>query len=126
MYAQPDDVAVHLGRPLSSSETSQFALWISWLEGDILRRIPDVAIDPAIANRAIVQSIAAYLDNPTSATQIQVSVDDGSITRTYSSASGRVEILPALWADLGYLEGGGAFSVTPYGAPDTVISDAWL
>lgn len=122
MYAMPSDVAAHLGRPLSETETAQVNLWIGWLEADITARVPDV--DLSKAQRAVVESIAAYMRNPDSATTVQVSVDDGNVTKHYSSSSGRVEILPELWAGLGWSESGGAFTVTPYGAPD-VSFDAW-
>ena len=127
MYAAPSDVGTHLGRPLSDAETEQFLLWIGWLEADIARRLPDpLTIDVTTAQRVVVQSIAAYIDNPSAASQVSIAVDDASVTKRYSRSSGRVEILPELWGDLGWTGDTGAFSVTPYGAPDTAALDAWL
>lgn len=126
MYATPEDVGFHLNRPLCDGETAQVDMWIRWLEADIALKLPAPAVvDPTVAQRVIVQSIAAYLDNPTAASEVQVSVDDASVTKRYRSSSGRVQILPDLWADLGWTGDTGAFTVTPYGAVDTAATDAW-
>lgn len=127
IYATSNDVATHLGRSLSTTEESQINLWISWLEADIGRNMPDpTTVDGTTAQRVIVQSIAAYLDNPTAASEVQVSVDDGSVTKRYTRSLGRVQILPELWADLGWSGDTGAFTVTPYAAADTGADvDAW-
>ena len=126
-YATFDDVAIHLGRSLSETEESQIFMWISWLEADIASKLPDLTtVDPTAAQRVIVQSIASYLDNPTAASEVQVSVDDGSVTKRYTRSLGRVQILPELWADLGWSGETGAFTVSPYGAADTGADvDAW-
>lgn len=122
MYAVPADVSTHLGRPpFSPEEDAQVAKWIGWLEADIARRISG-AIDSATANRVITESIAAYMRHPDSATQVDVAVDDGRVSKRYSTASGRVQILPDLWADLGWVETG-AFTVTPHGALDATSVD---
>ena len=114
MYAIASDVAAHLGRPLSAAETGQVELWIGWLEADIDARLPGMPFEVVTAQRVIVQSIAAYMDNPTAATQVSFQVDDGAVTKRYTSSSGRVQVLPELWADLGYVEASGsAFTIVP-------------
>ena len=126
MYAIATDVAAHLGRPLSAAETTQVTLWIGWLEADIEARIDVAEVDGNTVQRVVVESIADYMRNPDRASQVAVQVDDANITKRYSSSSGRVQVLPELWADLGWVPSG-AFTVTPYGAPDTTAAafDAW-
>ena len=123
MYATPDDVGVHLGRPLDPSEHDRLMLWIGWLEADIDRRLPAPAVvDPVTAQRAIVESIATYMDNPTAASQVSIQVDDGGVTKSYKKSAGRVQILPEFWADLGWSDQEtGASSITPYFG----VLDAW-
>ena len=127
IYAVAGDIATHLGRPLNSTEEAQVSLWIGWLEADIALRLPPpTLVDDLVAQRVIVQSIAAYMDNPSAASEVQVSVDDGSVTKRYTKSLGRVQILPELWADLGWSGDTGAFTVTPYAAPDVGADvDAW-
>lgn len=129
MYAMPQDVAGHLGRPLSPDESTQVAKWIEWLESDIHRKLPVAPVDSTLAQRAIVESVAHYMRNPDGAISVSFQVDDGLTSKRYAAATGRVELLPHFWAELGLNDASGAFTVRPYGEPDGrrcwSSTDAW-
>ena len=123
-YATPLDVAVNIGRELTAAETAQVAQWIEWTEATIARRMGSLAeLDVATLQMVIVEAITRRLRMPEPVTQVSVSVDDANVNKTYSKATGLIDILPEWWAALGLVESG-AFSVTPYGAPDVSL-DAW-
>ena len=124
MYAIASDVATNLGRSLTQAEEAQAAQWIGWAESTIQRRLGDLAqLDPDTLNMVIVEAVSRRLLMPEPVTQVSVSVDDGNVNKTYQKATGLIDILPEWWAALGWVESG-AFTVTPYGAPD-VSPDAW-
>lgn len=124
MYAIASDVATNLGRSLTQAEEAQAAQWIGWAESTIQRRLGDLgALDPDTLNMVIVEAVSRRLRMPEPVSQVSVSVDDGNVNKTYQKATGLIDILPEWWAELGWVESG-AFSVTPYGAPDT-SPDAW-
>ena len=125
-YASPADVEANVGRSLTAAETAQVAKWIEWAEAAILRRMGDLALlDSMTVNMVITEAVTRRLRMPEPVSQVSVTVDDATVSRSYARSSGLVEILPEWWAALGWHEGG-AFSVTPYGAPDTgVAPDAW-
>ena len=124
MYAIASDVATNLGRPLTQAEEAQAAQWIGWAESTIQRRLGNLAqLDPDTLNMVIVEAVSRRLRMPEPVSQVSVSVDDANINKTYQKATGLIDILPEWWAALGWVESG-AFSVTPYGAPDA-SPDAW-
>ena len=124
MYATASDVATNLGRSLSTAEAAQVAQWIGWAESTIQRRLGNLAqLDADTLNMVIVEAVSRRLRMPEPVTQVSVSVDDANVNKTYSKATGLIDILPEWWAALGWVESG-AFSVTPYGAPDA-SPDAW-
>ena len=124
-YAQPSDVAVNIGRPLSDAETAQVAQWIEWTEATIERRMGSLAdLDMVTLQMVIVEAVTARLRSPEPVTQVDIQVDDASVSKRFQRSSGLIEILPEWWAALGWTESTGAFTVTPYGAPD-VVTDAW-
>ena len=124
MYAIASDVATNLGRSLTPVEEAQAAQWIGWAESTIQRRLGDLAqLDPDTLNMVIVEAVSRRLRMPEPVSQVSVSVDDGNVNKTYSKATGLIDILPEWWAALGWVESG-AFTVTPYGAPDA-SPDAW-
>lgn len=124
MYATASDVATNLGRSLTQAEEAQAAQWIGWAESTIQRRLGDLgALDPDTLNMVIVEAVSRRLRMPEPVSQVSVSVDDGNVNKTYQKATGLIDILPEWWAALGWVESG-AFTVTPYGAPDA-SPDAW-
>ena len=118
MFAQPSDVAVNIGRPLSAAETAQVALWIEWTEATIARRMGSLAeLDVVTLQMVIVEAVTARLRSPEPVTQVDVQVDDASISKRFQRSSGLIEILPEWWEALGWVDSG-AFTVTPFGARD--------
>jgi rhodanese-related sulfurtransferase len=115
----PATIAVALGRttPEPGSVTEQ--QWQMWIDDalmliDVRKAKLEVveALDPAALDYVVREAVSAQVRRPDDATQVTVSVDDGSTSRTYRSARGRVEIIDEWWALLGLTPPtGGAFSV---------------
>lgn len=125
MAVTPADIAAALGVAAPDSESTQYAQWSLWVEDArflISARLGDLAeLDSATVDYVVRQAVVYFIQHPDDATQVSVSVDDGSVSRTYRSASGRVSILDEWWNLLDPdIEDSGAFSVTPYFEPDVV------
>jgi hypothetical protein len=119
----PADIAVELGRPsLSSAEVDQWQSWIDQARYLIGKRLGNVAaLDQADVDYVVLQAVAAHVRNPEDATQVDVAVDDGRVSKRYATGTGRVTIIDEWW-DLLTPDGSGAvgaFTISPYGAPDT-------
>lgn len=117
MAVTPNMIAVALGvaapEPGSIKE-QQWALWISDAEMLIENRRQklDVGmIDEARVDYVVRESVVAHVKRPDDATQVTISVDDGSSSKTFRSGRGRVTILDEWWTFLGLTEPSGAFSV---------------
>lgn len=120
MSVTPDDIAVELGRTApapSDPEYAQWELWISDARFLIGARLGDItALDQPTVDYVVRQAVAAHVRRPDDATQVSVSVDDGSESRTYRSGKGRVVILDEWWTLLTPATGSArAFSITPTG-----------
>jgi len=117
----PAKLAVALGKtaPEPGSVTEQ--QWKLWIE-DALMLIEARQVllksdypEPAKLDYVIREAVVAHIKRPDDATQVTIAVDDGSSSRTYQSAKGRVEILGEWWALLGLVESDGAFAVDMVG-----------
>lgn len=104
----PAQIAVALGRsaPDSGSPTeAQWAMWIADALMLIQSRVdsidPAPAVDQDVLDYVIREAVVAQAERPDSATQVTISVDDGSSTKTYRSSKGRVDILDEWWVMLG-------------------------
>lgn len=117
----PAMLAVALGKaaPESGSITEQ--QWKLWIDDAVMlieaRRIEVGAEmpDQAKIDYVVRQSVVAHIKRPDDATQVTIAVDDGSSSRSYQSAKGRVAILDEWWTLLGLVETSGAFSVDMVG-----------
>lgn len=95
-------IAVALGRTApteGSIEDLQWSMWVS----DALLLIEARLGDPALLNQdaldyVVREAVAAQVRRPDSATQVTTSVDDTSVSKTYRSSRGRLEILDEWWA----------------------------
>lgn len=115
MYAIPADVATNLGRELTTSETLQAELWIGWAEATIAKRKPINELDAATVQMVVTEAVSRRLRSPEAVSQMSVTVDDATVSRSFQRSTGLIEILPEWWAALGLgAEAGGAFTVTPY------------
>lgn len=115
----PAVIAVALGQdapPAGSTKAAQWAMWISDALMLIDTRMTELAVtttpDGAKVDYVVRQAVVAQVQRPDDATQITTSVDDGSVSRTYSSSRGRVEIRDEWWTLLGLTSpSSGAFSI---------------
>ena len=119
MAVTPADIAVALGRTAPEPDTTTHAQWAMWItDAEMLietRRMQvddTLAIDEAKRDYVVREAVVAQVRRPDDATQVTKAVDDGSVTKTYKSARGRVEILDEWWTLLGLQpDGGSAYSV---------------
>ena len=73
---------------------------------------PAPVVEQARLDYVIREAVVAQARRPDDATQVTVSVDDASTSRTYKSSRGRVDILDEWWALLGLVApSGGAFDI---------------
>lgn len=123
----PSEIAVALGVDAPAEGDPKFDQWAMWI-GDALMLISvratelgvaDGDVDQARLNYVIREAVVAHVRQPDSATEVTVAVDDGSSTKRYRSADGRVGIRDEWWSLLGLTpDGGQAFNI------DTVPSAA--
>ncbi|MGZ5422631.1 MAG: hypothetical protein ACXWDF_10705 [Aeromicrobium sp.] len=128
MSVTPDDIAVELGRTAPESAATEYAQWEQWIADALFligKRLGDVtALDQPTVDYVVRQAVAMHVRRPDDATQVAVSVDDGSVSRTYRSSRGRVEIIDDWWALLSPTDTTGkAFSITP--SPSTSPHMPW-
>jgi hypothetical protein len=107
--------------PLSdSTQSAQWSMWISDATMLIEARKAELgivtAIDAAKLDYVVRQAVVAHVQRPDDATQVSISVDDGSTSRTYRSGKGRITILDEWWTLLGLTDPTtGVFSVDTAG-----------
>jgi hypothetical protein len=120
MTVTPEKIAVALGvtAPETNSITwQQWSLWIDDATMLIDNRAEKLAIDPATIGEAkldyvVREAVVAQVKKPDDATQVTISVDDASTSKSYQSGKGRVTILDEWWAMLGLVETDeGAFAI---------------
>jgi hypothetical protein len=118
MAVTPDDIAVELGRTAPDPSDPEYAQWEMWIADArmlISARLGDLtALDQDRLDYVVRQAVAAHVRRPDDATQVAVSVDDGSTSRTYRSSKGRVVILDEWWTLLSPADSSvRAFSIRP-------------
>lgn len=114
----PEKIAVALGQPAPEPESTTWNQWAMWIDDAVMlidSRIADLgAVRPDEAKIAYVvrEAVVAQVKRPDDATQVTVSIDDGSSSRTYQSGKGRVTIADDWWKLLGLSASDGkAFSI---------------
>jgi hypothetical protein len=116
-------IATALGVADPDPASTQFAQWTMWT-ADALMLIEaraaelgiTTALDAAKLDYVVRQAVVAHVQRPDDATQVSVSVDDGSTSRTYRSGKGRITILDEWWTLLGLTDPTtGAYSVDTLG-----------
>lgn len=129
VVATYEDVAVSLGRPISTdAEQAQVEWWLNGVELFIAAKLGDVADLNEDAVRYVeVEAVVAKMRRGAlaGASSITVNVDDGGVTRRYESAMSADDITDEWWGLLDPDVGGGAFTVRPYFEPDdpTALDD---
>lgn len=92
------EIGVALGRAFTDAEDAQWTLWIDDALMLIEARLGDPAeLDQAKLDYVVREAVVAHIRHPDDATQVSVSIDDGSSSRTYRSGKGRVTILDEWW-----------------------------
>lgn len=135
MTVTPANIATALGRTdsLTAAEEAQWEMWIAdarmlisaRLVGDGAGQVEDLDdLDQDVLDYVVREAVVAQVRRPDDATQVAVSVDDGSVSRTYRSSSGRIEIRDEWWdlLDPDSGESGKAFSIDTAGSA-TVHAD---
>ena len=115
----PDDIAVALGRTAPASGSLEHDQWDMWIDDALLlieARLDEEAfavVDQQKLAYVVREAVVAQVRRPDDATQVAVSVDDGSVSRTYRSGSGRITIRDEWWdlLDPDNGESGKAFSI---------------
>jgi hypothetical protein len=132
-YASVDDVAARLGRPITTdSETAQVNAWLSDIELIIRARIPGLddlvtAGNPSEQAVVMVESNAVIrkIQNPEG--KASERIDDYYYQLDANRAQGDLYLTDVEWDLLTPDTGsGGAFTITPYGAPDTRDDGTWI
>lgn len=126
MAVTPADVAVTLGRPTpdsASPEHAQWALWIGYAYRAIERRAERYGLlladlDPDDLDMVVREAVAGKVRNPDGIRRMDVSIDDGRVSRDYTSGTGQVTILDEWWNLLFPQSGAGAWSTRPGFEPD--------
>lgn len=118
MAVTPATIAVALGQaaPVEGSVTEQ--QWQMWIDDAYMLidiRVEELGVtdplDEAKVDYVVREAVVAHVKKPDDATQVTISVDDGSTSKSYRSGNGRVTILDEWWALLGLTEMSGAFSI---------------
>ena len=118
MAVTPAIIAVALGRNLSINDT-EFQQWQMWIQdAEMLieaRRIAldvDGPLDETKLDYVVREAVIAHIRRPDDATQVTVSVQDASTSKTYRSSKGRIDILDEWWTLLGLTAPtGGAWAI---------------
>lgn len=101
MAVTPETIAVALGRTFASITDEQIEQWSMWIADALMlieNRLGDPdELDQAKLDYVVREAVVAQVRNPDDATQVSVSVDDASTSRTYRSSRGRVTILDEWW-----------------------------
>ena len=113
-----DVIATRLQLPAPEPDSIQARTWEMFIEDAEMfieaRRQELDAPEPDAVKRDYVvrESVVAHIRRPDDATQVTVSVDDASSTKTYRSGSGRVKITDEWWELLGLVAADeGAFTI---------------
>ncbi len=123
MTVNPVTIAVALGRTAPEPNSLTEQQWQMWIDDalmliDVRKTELEVVtdLDAAALDYVVREAVCSHIRRPDDATQVTVSVDDGSTSKTYRSGRGRVSIIDEWWTLLGLLPPtGGAFSVDMVG-----------
>lgn len=119
MAVTVDDIAVELGRATPSQGSVEFEQWQRWIDRAVKlieKRAERVGVDfesldPEVVDAVVTMAVVAHARKPDDSTMVDVSVDDGRVSRQYRSSNGQVTVLDDWWADLGLSIAEGAWTV---------------
>src|SRR6185312_12283861 len=88
----PETIAVALGRTTPESGSLAYEQWLMWIDDALMlinARKTELAVttdlDANTLDYVVREAVAAHVRRPDDATQVTVSVDDGSMSKTYRS-----------------------------------------
>lgn len=120
MAVTPETIAVAMGVAAPEPDSIQWQQWELWID-DAFMLIETRAtqldidvdtIDEAKLDYVIREAVVAHVKRPDDSTQVTVSVDDASTSKSYRSGKGRVSILDEWWSLLGLVAtDSGAFAI---------------
>ncbi len=110
------DIAVALGREVPDDGSIEARQWQMWIEDALLlieAHLGDLTqINPLNLDYVVREAVAAQVRRPDDATSVEVAVDDGRVSKRYSTSRGRVFIRDEWWKLLDPASGKGqAFAV---------------
>ncbi|RUQ06690.1 hypothetical protein D8M34_06625 [Microbacterium sp. HSID17254] len=120
MTVTPAMIAVKLGRAAPEPGSIQEQQWQMDIDDAYMlieNRAEELGVDMATISEmkldyVVREAVAAYIKRPDDATQVSITVDDGTTSRSYQSGKGRITILDEWWRMLGLVETeSGAFSI---------------
>jgi hypothetical protein len=92
------DIAIALGQPEPAADDPRRAQWSMWIDDALLllrARFANLAeLDQQALDYVVREAVTALARRPDDATTVEVAVDDGRESRTYSTGPGRVFIRP--------------------------------
>lgn len=101
MAVTSDNIATELGRPapaIGGLEDRQWVSWIARARKQIAERLGDLeALDQETLDDVVILAVAEHVRRPDDATQVEVAVDDGRVSRRYSSGNGQITIRDEWW-----------------------------
>lgn len=115
----PASIATALGMETPGSSTVEYKQFNQWIDDALMliqARVDTIDPEPTVGQArldyVIREAVVAHANHPDDSTNVTVSVDDASTSRTYRSGKGRVSILDEWWELLGLAAaGGGAFDM---------------
>lgn len=120
MAVTPAMIAVKLGRAAPEPGSIQEQQWQMDIDDAYMlieNRADELGVDMATISEikldyVVREAVAAYIKRPDDATQVSITVDDGTTSRSYQSGKGRISIIDEWWRMLGLVETeSGAFSI---------------
>lgn len=104
MTVEPDDIARTLEQEAPSESTPTFKAWAQWIaDARTQIRVKLGALDlldQEVLDLVVREAVAEKVRNPQGVKQSSVTIDDGTISRTYQGGTGRVTITDEWWAML--------------------------
>lgn len=101
-----DQIEIAIGRTASDAEVSQWGMWIedalmlitARLVGEGSGQVASLdEIDQPRLDYVVREAVLAHIRRPDDATTVDVSVDDGRVSKTYRSSGGRITIRDEWW-----------------------------
>ena len=123
MAVTPATVATALGVAAPAEDSVTEKQWEMWI-ADALMLIENRAtqlsidmddLDEAKVDYVVREAVVAHVKRPDDATQVSITVDDGTTAKSYRSGKGRVTILDEWWTLLGLTDPDGAFAIDMLG-----------